>query len=105
MFVFWRNVNPPWVKVESVSSDTKCWVKPPATRKKTYRYRGLKEKTVLESTEKKPITVEEFAHSTRDFYWYRRKVSEGTKGPIEYEFTKKRVTLSPYNANWLFFPF
>ncbi len=26
--------------------------------------------------------------------WYRRKVSEGDKGPIEYEFAKRRVVLS-----------
>jgi SRSO17 transposase len=25
--------------------------------------------------------------------WYRRKVSEGTKGPIAYEFARQRVTL------------
>ena len=25
-----------------------------------------------------------------DYFWYRGKVSEGTKGPIEYEFTKRR---------------
>jgi hypothetical protein len=29
-----------------------------------------------------------------DYFWYRRKVSEGTKGPIVYEFTRRRVILS-----------
>ena len=37
--------------------------------------------------------------------WYRRKVSEGTKGPIEYEFARQRVTLSkgglPDRTVWL----
>ena len=37
--------------------------------------------------------------------WYRRKVSEGTKGPIEYEFTRQRVTLCkdglPDRTVWL----
>jgi hypothetical protein len=37
--------------------------------------------------------------------WYRRKVSEGTKGPIEYEFARKRVTLCkeglPERTVWL----
>jgi SRSO17 transposase len=37
--------------------------------------------------------------------WYRRTVSEGTKGPIVYEFTKRQVTLCregrPDRAVWL----
>ncbi len=33
------------------------------------------------------------ASGINDFFWYRRKVSEGAKGPIEYEFTKRRVVL------------
>jgi len=45
------------------------------------------------------------AKGIHDCFWYRRKVSEGTKGPIEYEFTKRRVMLCkeslPYKAVWL----
>jgi SRSO17 transposase len=90
----------------SVPSDTPCWLSAPITRKKKYRYRGqIHEKTVLDSTQKKPITVESLAKSINDFFWYRRKVSEGTKGPIEYEFTKRRVVLSknelPVRTVWL----
>jgi SRSO17 transposase len=90
----------------SVPSDIPCWLTAPITREKKYRYRGqIHEKTVLESTEKKPITVESLAKSINDFFWYRRKVSEGTKGPIEYEFTKRRVVLSknelPVRTVWL----
>ena len=48
----------------------------------------------MPKSEKKPVTVESLAKSLNKFYWYRRKVSEGTKGPIEYEFTKKQVILS-----------
>jgi SRSO17 transposase len=37
--------------------------------------------------------------------WYRRKVSEGTKGPIEYAFARQRVTLCkdglPDRTVWL----
>jgi hypothetical protein len=37
--------------------------------------------------------------------WYRRKVSEGTKGRIEYECARQRVTLSkeglPERTVWL----
>ena len=90
----------------SVPSDTACWLTEPITRKKKYKYRGqIREKTVLESTEKKPITVESFAKSINNYFWYRRKVSEGTKGPIEYEFTKRRIVLSkneiPDRTVWL----
>ena len=39
------------------------------------------------------------------FFWYRRKVSEGTKGSIEYEFTKRQIVLArdglPEDDVWL----
>ena len=45
------------------------------------------------------------AMNTNSTFWYRRKVSEGTKGPIEYEFTRKRAVLSkngmPQKTVWL----
>jgi SRSO17 transposase len=90
----------------SIPSDVQCWLKTPVTRKKKYRYRGrIKEKTIIESTEKKPITVATVAESIHDVFWYRRKVSEGTKGPIEYEFTKREVVLAkkglPEKTVWL----
>jgi len=90
----------------SVPSDTYCWLNSPITRKKKYKYKGqIREKMVLDSTEKKPITVASLAKSINNFFWYRRKVSEGTKGPIEYEFTKRRVVLSkngtPDKEVWL----
>jgi len=79
----------------SIAVDTLCWLTSPVTRKKQYRYRGqIQEKIVLETTEKKPITVGELAKNIHDVFWYRRRVSEGTKGPIEYEFTKRQVVLS-----------
>jgi len=90
----------------SVPSDTSCWLTMPITRTKTYQYKGqLREKSVLERTEKKPITVDAVARSIHDFFWYRRTVSEGTKGPICYEFTKRRIVLSksgvPDKTVWL----
>jgi hypothetical protein len=55
--------------------------------------------------EDKPMSVETLAKSIHDYFWYRRKVSEGTKGPIEYEFTKKEVILCqdglPGKSVWL----
>jgi len=49
--------------------------------------------------------VEDVARNTNDYFWYRRTVSEGTKGPIVYELTRRRVILSadglPKKSVWL----
>jgi SRSO17 transposase len=89
-----------------VASDTRCWLKRPITREKQYKYKGeIRSKTVLEKTENKPIAVSTLAENINDFFWYRRKVSEGTKEPIEYEFTRRRIILSykdlPQKTVWL----
>lgn len=89
-----------------IPSDTFCWFKQPATIEKTYKYRGQKHsKKVLSDKSKKPLSVNKFAKSIHNFFWYRRKVSEGTKGPIEYEFTKRRIILAhkglPQKEVWL----
>ena len=51
------------------------------------------------------LSVSKIARNLNDFFWYRRKVSEGTKGPIEYEFSKREVILSkdglPWKTVWL----
>ncbi len=90
----------------SIASDTQCWLTTPVTRVKEYKYKGeVRSKVILEDTAKKPITIQEIASNLNDYFWYRRKVSEGTKGPIEYEFSKRRVTLSkdglPSKTVWL----
>jgi SRSO17 transposase len=90
----------------SVCCDTLCWLQMPITIEKQYSYKGeTLSKRVVEATEKKPITVETLAKNINDYFWYRRKVSEGTKGPIEYEFTKREVVLSknglPWKTVWL----
>ena len=90
----------------SVPSDTHCWLSKPITIKKRYKYKGqIREKVVLDSDNQKPITVDALAKGINNFFWYRRKVSEGTKGPIEYEFTKRRIFLSkngtPEKEVWL----
>lgn len=90
----------------SIASDTQCWLKTLVSRVKKYKYKGeIRSKTVLEDTAKKPITVKEIASNLNNYFWYRRKVSEGTKGPIEYDFSKRRVTLSkdglPWKTVWL----
>jgi SRSO17 transposase len=51
------------------------------------------------------VTVEALAQSLASSCWYRRTVSEGTKGPIAYAFARKRVTLGkdglPDRTGWL----
>ena len=89
-----------------VGGDTSFWLHPPKTVIKEYRKKGkIFSKETIPRSEKKPTKAREFAESLHDTFWYRRKVSEGTKGPIEYEFTKKRVTLSkggfPGKSVWL----
>jgi SRSO17 transposase len=90
----------------SVAKDTRCWLKRPMTISKSYRWGGkTRTKTVLVDADSKPLTVEELAQNINDYFWYRRKVSEGTKGPIVYEFTRRRVVLSsagvPQKTVWL----
>ncbi|MCR4322344.1 MAG: IS701 family transposase [Candidatus Brocadiaceae bacterium] len=90
----------------SIASDTQCWLKEPVMMVKQYKYKGeVRTKTVLEDTAKNPIPVQEIASNLNEYFWYRRKVSEGTKGSIEYDFCKKRVTLLkdglPWKTVWL----
>ncbi len=90
----------------SMPYDTLCWLKKPITITKQYKYKGkIRSKQVVEDTERAPITFETIAKNINKYFWYRRKVSEGTKGPIEYEFTKRKVILSknglPDKEVWL----
>jgi len=90
----------------SLPSNTLCWLKKPAIFEKQYRYKGeLRSKQVLKTPEQKPISFETIAKNINKYFWYHRKVSEGTKGPIEYEFTRKRIVLSrdglPEKEVWL----
>ena len=90
----------------SVTKDSLCWLRRPMTITKEYHWGGkARQKTVLSDPESKPLTLEEIALNTNDYFWYRRQVSEGTKGPIVYEFTRRRVILSaeglPKKTVWL----
>ena len=90
----------------SIPAESRCWLQCPATLDKTYTYKGEKRtKRVLAPLVADALTVEALAQSLRPHAWYRRKVSEGTKGPIEYEFARKRVTLCkeglPEQTVWL----
>jgi SRSO17 transposase len=90
----------------SVPKKTRCWLKRPMTISKQYRWGGkIRTKTVLADTGSKPMAVCELAKNINDYFWYRRQVSEGTKGPTFYEFTRRQVILSasglPEKTVWL----
>jgi SRSO17 transposase len=90
----------------SMPCDTQCWRQCPMTTTKTYRYKGeIRTKRITKAPKKPPETFEHFATGLHQSFWYRRTVSEGTKGPIEYEFARRRVTLVkdglPYKTVWL----
>nr|WP_321466823.1 hypothetical protein [uncultured Desulfobulbus sp.] len=82
------------------------WPKNPSVVKKEYKYKGKPQtKKVLMDSTKEPTSFKTLASGINDYFWYRRKVSEGAKGPIEYEFTKRRVVLArhglPFKTIWL----
>ena len=90
----------------AIPSETRCWLQAPETEEKTYKYKGeVRTKWVVAKSASAPMTVAALAKSLPASSWYRRKVSEGTKGPIEYEFARRRVTLSkdglPDRTVWL----
>ena len=90
----------------SIPKDTLCWLRRPMTITKEYRWGGkTRTKTVLVDPDSKPLAVEDLAKNINDYFWYRRQVSEGTKGPIVYEFTRRQVILSaaglPLKTVWL----
>jgi len=78
-----------------VPCDTLCWPRKPVTVSKTYRYgKEKRTRTVLSDKSRKPMTVGDLAAGINRYFWYRRTVSEGAKGPIEYEFTRRRIVLA-----------
>jgi SRSO17 transposase len=90
----------------AMPATTLCWKQRPLTTTKTYHYKGQQRcKRILKPPAHDPLTVAQFAHSLHPSCWHRRVVAEGTKGAIEYEFTRRRVTLSkdglPWKTVWL----
>ena len=63
------------------------------------------EEQMLWNYHQPPCTVAALAVRLPAASWYRRTVSEGTKGPITYEFARQRVTLCkdglPERTVWL----
>jgi SRSO17 transposase len=90
----------------AISSETRCWLQRPATQEQTYQYKGEERaKRHLLSTVLPPQSVAALATTLPAWQWYRRTVSEGTKGPIEYDFARHRVILCkdglPDRTVWL----
>ena len=90
----------------AIPSETRCWLQRPQTEDKSYTYKGeVRAKRVVVAVDHAPCTVATLAVNLPASRWYRRKVSEGTKGPIEYAFARQRVTLCkeglPERTVWL----
>ena len=90
----------------SIPSDTRCWLQRPVTTGKTYKYKGaIRSQRVVAPEGTAPLTVAALVQHLPSTGWYRRRVSEGSKGPIEYAFARKRVTLCkddlPERTVWL----
>jgi SRSO17 transposase len=87
--------------VVSIASSVRCWLQQPVTGVKKYKYKGEnKTKTFVLDTDKKPLKVIDIAKQMHATFWYRRTVSEGTKGPIAYEFCRRTVTLEKHGLPW-----
>jgi len=89
-----------------VTKTTKVWPKRPMTIRRTYQWGGkTRSKEVALNADSKPISVGELALAINNFFWYRLKLLESTKGPIVYEFARQRVMLSaeglPQKPVWL----
>jgi SRSO17 transposase len=90
----------------AISAETRCWSQRPQTAEQTYRYKGqVRSKQVVVAPTQAACSVSTLAASLPASSWYRRQVSEGTKGPIVYEFARQRVTLCkdglPERTVWL----
>lgn len=90
----------------AIPGDTRCWLQAPGTEDKTYRYKGeVHSKRVVVASAPAPSPVAALAASLPTSSWYRRQVSHGPQGAIEYEFARKRVTLCqdglPDRTVWL----
>jgi SRSO17 transposase len=90
----------------AIPGETRCWLQRPRTEDKTYLYKGQqrsKQRVVDATPPACPVAT--MAANLPASSWYRRKVSAGTTGPIEYAFARQRVTLCkeglPERTVWL----
>jgi SRSO17 transposase len=90
----------------AIPSETRCWLQRPRTEDRLYTYKGeVHSKCVVIAPTTAPLSVAAVAASLPASSWYRRQVSQGTKGPIVYAFARQRVTLCkdglPERTVWL----
>src|SRR5262249_44923415 len=89
----------------AIPSETRCWLQRPRTAANHYGCRGEAGGKRVGEPDSAPCVGARVAASLPASSWYRRKVSEGTKGPITYEFARQRVTLCkeglPDRTVWL----
>jgi SRSO17 transposase len=90
----------------AIPSETRCWLQRPGTEGKLYTYQGARRaKRVVTAAAPAPATVAAIAARLPASQWYRRPVSEGTKGPLASVFARQRVTLCkeglPDRTVWL----
>ena len=90
----------------ALPEDTRGWLPPLATQRHTYKYRGETcTKRVAAAPDIPARAVAQIARELGASCWYRRTVSEGTTGPMAYEFARKRVRLckdgQPAQTVWL----
>jgi SRSO17 transposase len=90
----------------AIPAETRCWLQRPQTQEKCYTYKGeARAKRVVVASTSVPCSVAALAARLPASSWYRRTVSEGTKGPITYAFACQRVTLCkeglPERTVWL----
>lgn len=90
----------------AVPGNTQCVLKQPLVVEKEYRYKGeQKVRKVVKKWDGKPVRIDILAQNINPYFWYKRTVSEGAKGPITYEFTRKEVILCrkglPNKTVWL----
>jgi len=89
----------------AIPAETRCWLQRPPTEDKPYTYKGETRTKRVVASANAPGSVAALAASLPASRWYRRQVSEGTKGPIVYTFARQRVTLCkeglPERAVWL----
>src|ERR671938_224349 len=74
-------------------ADTRGWLQPLATTTHTSPYKGELRTKRVAVPDKPSGTVAEMARAIPATFWYRRTVSEGTTGPITYEFARTRIRL------------
>ena len=90
----------------AIPADTRCWLQAPRTEEQVYRYKGdVRTKQVVVAPATLPCPVAAVAARLPASRWYRRQVSEGTKGPLVYAVARQRVTLCkdgmPERTVWL----